>query len=679
MAELLVEVGCEELPASTVGPAAEQLRSSLAESLAEAGLGSDAGSCLSTPRRLIVAFQGLADRQEDSVQDVRGPSAKAAFGPDGAPSQALLGFCRGQGVDPAAVRVEGDYVWARKAVTGRDAVELLAELLPAAIKALTWPKTMRWAHGRTRFARPVRWILAAFDGRPVPFEIEGVASGLKSRGHRFESEGEFEATNLSGLLAGLRERSVEPDADVRVRRVAEGVADCSGGAAEASPALVRENADLCEWPAAHLGEFRAEFLELPEPVLVTVMAKHERFFPVRGDGGRLTNRFVAVRNGGQEAVVRRGNAWVLNARFNDARFFYLEDRKHTLEEFLAKTAGMTFQESLGTVRHRADRLSDLAAFVAEQAGLASSEVAWAREAGRLAKADLATGLVSELDELQGRIGAEYARREGLPEPVCRAIGAQYDLAAAGGDPVALSLVVADQADKLAGFLGLGLVPTGSSDPYGLRRAATLLIEAAWAWPGPLGSFGPVLERAMGLYEEQGVTLDRAAVAAAEDLFRARYASLLDGHRYDLVEAAGSGDALAPRQVRLRLSCLEALVEDTEFVQTATRPANIVAAAMKKGIAARSATGGRLDSPAGDALAQALATQAPLAAQAAQAESAGDLVAAVRPLAAPIAAFFDSTMVMVDDEAVRDARLGLLAAVAEVLALAGDFVKVVIEG
>lgn len=686
MAEILFEIGCEELPASFIGPALEQLQAEIASRLQSSGLAFDATEAQGTPRRLVVSFNGVPVVQPDQQAEHRGPALTVAFDSTGQPTKALEGFCRGHGVQPTEVVKEGEHVWVRKTVKGQATRELLASILPEALFALQFKKSMRWAGSKMRFARPIRWLLAAFDGGPVNFEIEGIRSGVKSRGHRFLSPVEFDATTFAELESKLRQNKVELRKSERVERIRTAILAASPSV-QLTEALIEENANLTEWPEAHKGEFKAEFLELPAAVLTTVMAKHERFFPV-ADGENLTNSFVAVRNGGEAAVVSEGNAWVLNARFNDARFFFEEDKKHSLDDFLDKTSGMTFQEKLGSVRQRADRLANLAEKVALWSGASAVEAALAKTAGQYAKADLSAGLVSELDELQGVIGGVYARRENYPDAVCWALSSQYDPELnldpqCEGARTAVRLIIADQLDKLGGFLGLGFVPKGSSDPYGLRRAATMLIEAAWNWPSPLPSLESVLETALDGYAQQGFELDRdKAVSSLTDVLGSRYESLIEG-RYDIVKSAvmQGGALLNPRAVRFRAGVMAELAQDTGFVNAATRPANILESAKKKGISFETAqvTSETLGAVAADALWSVVRTQRPLAEQAAQAEDRAGLIQALRPLVPSINDFFDSTMVMVDDTAVRDARLNLLSQCDSSLKLAGDFTMVVIEG
>lgn len=689
MPEVVLEIGCEELPASAVERAYSDLLASLGEALLKAGVLHGEGQAMGTPRRLIVTFPNLEYRQQDSTKEQRGPALRAAYDEAGEPTPALLGFCRSQGVAPTDLRKDDQYVWLTKTIAGRDTRELLAEAIPQAIRALSFDKTMRWGASRMRFARPIRWILAAFDGQPVEFEIEGVRSGLASRGHRFYAPAEFTARTFAELAAELRSRFVEPDPAVRRARILEGAAKAADGEPELSDALVDENVFLAEWPTPLQGQFRPEFQALPEPVLVTAMAKHEKMFPVRDERGKLTNNFIFVRNSGEDASVRRGNEWVLNARFNDAKFFFDEDARHTLDEFLERTREIVFQEKLGSVRSRADRLSALAAEIARTSGASAEEIEYAAQAGRYCKADLASGLVSELSSLQGVVGSEYARRDGFPEPVCRAIASQYDLGQ-NPEPSGVRIALADALDKLAGYLGLGLEPSGSSDPYGLRRAATTLIEAAWSRPDELPPLSQPFEFALAQYAAQGIELDESkARAAFIEVFTSRYGALLPDVRHDILNASilpeVPAEATRPKAVVYRARCLEKVAADFLFIQTATRPMNILIAARRKGIEFGESEPlnrlehSALESKEGLELFELLGRIAEPLGAAGKTLDVEATIRILKGLEAPINRFFDSTMVMDDQPDVRYARLTLMNACSLALLTAGDFTKLVIEG
>jgi glycyl-tRNA synthetase beta chain len=697
MAELLLEVGCEELPAFAVRKAAQDLADAVTRELKQADLLSQsiAAHVYSTPRRLILGLDGVLERQADRTKRQRGPSLKAAYDAAGQPAPALIGFCRSQEISTESLEQDGDYVWAQKLVVGEAAIEVLTDLLPRSIRSLGFDKTMRWGSSRMRFARPIRWLLASLDGEPIPFEMEGVHAGLQSRGHRFYSPDAFEARRLAELLQELRARFVEPDPEIRMHRIMDQAKAVAEGIPDLPSQLVEENTFLTEWPTAIAGEYRQEFQDLPEPVLVTAMAKHERMFPVRDKAGSVTNQFVFIRNSGEDASVRQGASWVLNARFNDARFFYDLDQRSTMAEFLEQTQNMVFQEKLGSIRQRADRLSWLTAEIAKQTGSTAEEIRFAKDAGLYAKADLSTGLVSELSSLQGIVGGQYGRREGWPGPICWAIETQYNLsknpdpANCEGERTAIRLTIADQMDKLAGYLGLGLEPTGSSDPYGLRRAVTLLIEAAWVWPKALPAFDHFLESALSGYREQGFELnEQAAQKSMSEIFAGRYSSLMSNVRYDILEAAllkeVSGEVTRPQSIKFRSEALEILASDPSFVQTATRPLNLIASADKKGIPyeiespLQKVDVSALDSKEGTLLLGVLQDAVQNLRTAVHERQPKALASTLQTFQLPINEFFDTTMIMTEQVETRTARLTLLHACAQQLLLAGDFTKIVVD-
>ncbi|MEO7453864.1 MAG: glycine--tRNA ligase subunit beta [Fimbriimonadales bacterium] len=671
MSLLLLEVGVEELPASMVESAASQLAGAVARAIVEAGLGSaEARSVYATPRRLIVLVEGVSDRQEDRSERKRGPSAAAAF-KDGQPTPALQGFARGAGVDPSQVEVEGDYVWATVAFTGKPATEALGEPLAAAIKSISFDKTMRWGAGRTRFSRPIRWIVAMLGDEVIPLTIETVSSGSLSRGHRFLSPEEFKVQPLS-FIDDLRERSVEPDVAIR-KQIIENKSREICSDVVITDELLDENANLTEWPMPIKGQFREEFMVLPKSVLVTAMAKHERFFPVEADGA-VAGEFVSVTNAGEPDTVRAGNEWVLNARLNDALFFFEEDSRKSIEDFWQATDRIVFQEKLGTIKQRTERLANLAEqFMREErsgedslslgALNATQPSELAREAGRLSKADLSTGLVSELPSLQGKVGAEYARMQGFDEAICKAIELHYSYS---DDRLANAVMCADQADRLAGYLGIGEPPSGSSDPFALRKAATMLMQVEdsdiTGW----------VSLAADEYKKQGIALGEWWQSLQELLY-GRFQALYPDVPYDALAAAwqdGLNEQTNEFLERARL--LGKLSSDVEFVRSAKRPGNIVEAAGKKGLRIADDVDSSLHEHAEEsALYEAYSEFA----------TAGELIGYVerlRKLKPLIDTYFDKVMVMVDDEKLRANRLWLLSGVNGLFQRVGDFSKIVIE-
>lgn len=682
MPSLLLEVGCEELPAHSVARAAEELGEAVMRAIQERSLAEDSSQAeiYATPRRLIVSVSGLREAQPDQSVERRGPSESACFGPDGAPTKALEGFCKSAGILPEQAQIRDGYAWAIVEMKGKRAAEALSEDLPNAIRSLTFDKTMRWGESRMRFARPIRWILAILDGEIIPFAVETVQASNTSRGHRFHFPDAFEVSSLEQLLSELRSRMVEPDANARRARIVESAERLAGGRALLTDALVEENVYLTEWPVAIVGTFKEEYRRLPRPVLITAMAKHERFFPIEDEQGNLTNRFISVTNGGDEEEIRQGNEWVLNARFNDAMFFFDEDRRKPLSYFLEQTSRIVFQEKLGTIRQRADRLSALAKAIADESQLGIADLC--ERAGLLCKADLSTGLVSELPSLQGQIGAEYARIEGEDERICRGVAQHYDAPrepANEGDQIAIVLMCADAADRIAGYLGIGEKPTGSRDPFALRKAATQLIEAQIGWESLKGSFVEWVQRSANLYESQSIALSSRDSIETDfcEIVTGRYEAMFPDISYDAREAALATSWKDPaRTILQRARILQSISPDVPFVRTAKRPINIVSAAEKKEIGIASAVKPEhFEHPSESDLLGAIERAEFLA----EGRQLDELVDVLRSLASPIDAFFDAVMVMAENETIRANRLALLKRASSLFLRIGDFSKIVIEG
>ncbi len=701
MPEFLLEVGCEELPASFVEKAYGDLRDALCKELTELGVCEGGATACGTPRRLIVHFPNLKAQQEDSVKEQRGPSLQAAFEASGEPTKALLGFCKSQGVEPSDLRKDEQYVWVTKHVAGLPTSELLESILPRIILGLNFEKSMRWGASRARFARPIRWILAAYDGRALDFGVEGVHSALISYGHRFYAPDPFEAKTYAQLVAELRGRFVEPSSDARKASIVAQAHGLAAGCTDGYDDLLDENTFLTEWPTAILGSFPESYLELPEPVLVTAMAKHERMFPVRDASGKLSNQFIFIRNSGEDETVRKGCEWVLGARFNDARFFYEQDQKLTLDDFLAKTEGVVFQAQLGSVRQRADRLANLSAKLAKMFNFSTEEVEMCRKVGLYAKADLATGLVSELSSLQGFVGGYYLRKEGRePDRVCWTIENQYSRfslteshedrqhawysAYASESESQHNLLplfqLADNLDKLAGYLGLGLSPSGSSDPFGLRRCVTSLIENAVLYPDIQGlSHVELIALAADEYEKQGFSLNADGISSTlADMHAARYpvlwASSKTRRPFEAALMRGNYREMTnPKSVRFRLETLEQFDTPADL-QTIARPINLSNSAKSKGEKVGSIgdiTKSGLNSEEGCTLLAAISQAAP---KVESAKTPLELADTLKSLLAPINAFFDNAMVMSEDQTERFHRLSLANATAELLIVAGDFTK-----
>ncbi len=547
--DFLFEIRTEEIPAAILAGAREDLARGISEALSEAGLAPEAVESFATPRRLVVLARGVPDRQSDRETEVLGPPAAAAFRADGKPTRAGEGFARAQKVEVSELVVvdspRGQTVAVRRTVAGRGAVEVIAEAVPRVVGGLTFPKTMRWGAGERSFVRPVRGVLALFGGRVVPMEVMGIRAGNATVGHRVMSEGEVTIAAPDEYLPKLRGAYVEPDGGTRRHAILESskrLASEVGGSVDADSDLAAVLADLVEWPGLVRGSFDPEFLELPEEITTTAMRVHQKFLPVRGPDGLLPH-FIAVMDNSADrrGFIAKGCEWVLNARLADARFFFREDSRESLESRLPALERLTFQERLGSYAAKSARLEELAVAIAEAVGRGDlqDEV---RLAARLSKADLTTRMVREFTELQGVVGGLYARAEGRPEAVWKAISDQYRPQGQSDDPprevAGAVLSLADRFDTLAGLFRLGLLPTGSKDPYGLRRAAAgavvIAVERRWRL-----DWTPIAERSLALYPSDlpGLPADRA-LGELSVFFAERLRNFLErrGSSYDEVAA-----------------------------------------------------------------------------------------------------------------------------------------------
>jgi glycyl-tRNA synthetase len=684
---LLLEIGTEELPSADLDSALAQLSQLAPKLLDEAHLSHGPISVYGTPRRLAVLVAGLAPRQPNSESVVKGPPANRAFDASGAPTPAALGFARSKGVAVEALEVReldgGRYVTAVVRQTGRPAPAVLADLLPALIARLQFDKTMRWNASGVAFSRPIRWLVALYGEQVIAFTYAGVASGRASRGLRPQGSPAIELAKASDYLARLRAARIEPDpqrrrADIlkQVRKLAR-----EAGGQVADEGVLGEVTNLVERPTALLGAFDEAHLALPREVLVSVMKKHQRYFPLEPGGragGALLPYFIAVRNGDRRHLdlVRAGNEQVVRARFADAAFFVREDVKHPLADFLPKLATLTFQKKLGSMLDKAQRIERLTAALAPGLGLDPDETAVALRAAHLAKADLATQMVVEMTSLQGVMGAEYARRSGEPPEVAQAIREHY-LPAGAGDALpasrpGLAVGLADRLDSLVGLFAAGLAPTGSADPFGLRRAAqgVALILTGRAVDLDLR---PVLAQALDLQPAavQPAPEARPALLGEVAAFitgRLRGQLLEAGFRYDVVDAVLAEQAHNPYRALLGVQQLAAWVQRAGWPPILAAYARCVRITRDQA-AEHSLQPERLTEPAEAALYAAFQAAAgqPIA-------SVDDFFAVLVPMIPAISRFFDEVLVMAEDPAVRANRLALLEGIARLARGVADFSK-----
>ncbi len=492
-APFLLEIGTEEIPPSDLENYLEQLREQVPALLDSMQLNYGAVMIMGTPRRIIVYVECLEHQQSDRQELVKGPPAARAFGPDGEPTRAAEGFARGKGLSVRDLQVRqmdgGEYVVAVVQHKGRTAVEVLAEELPKLIAGLKVERGMRWNSSNVFFSRPIRWILALHGEHLIPFEYAGYPSAKNTRRLRFSDPEQVAVSDTNEYFNLIEGQGIILDVDNRRELIMEQVVALAaevGGEVKADPALLAEVTHLVEAPTALRGAFEEKYLELPDEILVMVMKKHQRYFPVYQDGNLLPY-FITVRNGGDQHLdlIAKGNESVIRARFADAAFFVDEDLKLSLEDYLPKLDTLTFQTKLGSMQDKTKRITGLVADVGEMIGLDSDEMKTAERAAQLCKADLATNMVVEMTALQGFIGQQYALHAGEPEAVARAIYEHY-LPRSAGDitpqhKAGLAVGIADRLDSLAGLFAAGLAPTGNKDPFALRRAALGLVQNLIAW------------------------------------------------------------------------------------------------------------------------------------------------------------------------------------------------------
>ena len=684
--DLLLEIGTEEIPAHAMPNLLREMKRLAGEMLTEHRISYDEIRTLGTPRRMALIVTGAAERQADVNTETRGPAISIAFDADGNPTKAGAGFARGQHVAPEALIRRDGYVYAAVHETGAPTAEILKELLPALIRAIPLPNSMRWGDLDFRFIRPIRWIVALYGTDVVPFTLAEVTSGNRSRGHRTLAPEDFAIPAAADYEKACEAAYIIVDPVRRRVMISEQIAAAAkacGGTAEITPDLLEEVLYLVEYPTALSGSFEEKYLALPAEAVITPMRDHQRYFPVKAADGRLLPVFITVRNGGREHldVVAHGNERVLRARLADAQFFFDEDRKKTLAEHREKLHTVVFQQGLGSMYEKTERLAQLAASVVEDM-TAGDDAAYetmaadARRAAELSKADLVTGMVTEFTELQGIMGREYALLDGEKPEVARAIDEQYMPRFAGDalpeSDLGFALSVADKIDNIVGTFSRGKIPTGSQDPFGLRRQALGLVNMLILHESGI-LLSDLVDEACDLYDLDDAARSKMQVDVAE-FIRLRLKNVLTerGVRYDVQEAVLS-DVDAVADVPVRAAYVERLL-------AADDAAAIVQSFVRVGNIARSASTGAVDSALFAADEERILLAAYETAVELRASGSDDdgTLAVERRLAAAIAAFFDAVMVMDQDERIKANRLSLLKSIDDYLLETADFSKIVLN-
>ena len=687
---LAFEIGTEEIPAFDLHRSTAQLARLVPDALDAVRIPHGEVAVHTTPRRLVAIVEDVAESTEALEETFRGPSAKIAFDAEGNPTKAAVGFARGKGVDVGALEVRDEkgveYVFATRRVEARDAAELLPEVLEGVIAGIAWPKSCRWGSTSEYFSRPVRWIVAMLDERVVPVRFAGLEAGNLTRGHRFLSPGPHEVPTASALLDVLEGAHVVTSEQARERAIREGVArieeEC-GARAELPEKTLLEVVNLCEQPTVLVGAFDEEFLQVPEEIIVDAMLMHQRYFPLYDADGKLTNRFIVVSNGDPAcaATIADGNERVVRARLSDAKFFYEEDLKRPLEAYVERLDEVVFQESLGTMRAKAERITALARHLAADAGLSAADAAVAERAAHLAKADLVTSAVVEFTSVQGVMGSYYAAACGEGDKVACAIADHYRPRFAGDALPASAagriVAMADKLDTICGLIAAGQGPTGSSDPFALRRSALGILSMLLDEGLPLRvGLVRAIDAALASYAAQGVAFDAQTVREeVADFFIARAKVLLrdEGRAPDTIDAVLAAGVREPVEFASRVRALDAAREGDPdaFADLATafaRANNLRDASL----------GAEVDegllSEVEHALSCAVVQAESRVARALATDDYPSALAELADLRKPIDMFFERVMVMDEDRALRENRLRLLNRFVAVFEGVADFGK-----
>lgn len=686
--DLLVEVGTEEIPAGYMAPALAALEERLEKALNDAGLEHGSIKVWSTPRRLALAVWELAQQQPDVVQEVTGPPAKAAFDANGEPTKAALGFARGQGISVSELitieTAKGPYLAARKEVKGRSSGEVLAELLPPLILGLPFPKSMRWGIGDVVFVRPIHWLLAVLGGNVLPMALGEIKADNKSYGHRFMHSGPIEIASPDDYESKLAEASVVVSAEKRIELVRQ---EIDRVLAEAEPGtkllpddeLVEEVANLVETPIAVLGGFDKAFLEMPIQAPTTAMREHQRYFALTDEDGSLRPYFIAVNNtrARDMDVVRRGHERVLHARLDDARFYFAEDRKTTLESKKQELERVVFHNRLGTSWQKVERFSALAAYLSDT--LDPDVKDSLLRAAALCKCDLVTGVVGEFPSLQGLMGRAYARMDGEPEDVAQAIYEHYLPIRAGGDLPLTSagalLSMADKMDTICGCFGVGLNPTGAADPFALRRQSLGVLNIILDRKYRI-SLSDIVDKALeGLSE----WLRKPAAEVKADVmefFRLRLKNQLtsQGASTDGAEAVLSlhnDDVVAASAKAWALEEIKARPDFGDLAVAFKRVVNII----KKFGAQEGFSLDRVTAPQEKELAEAAGDAEQKAVDLAGNDEYSKLLELIVGLKPTVDSFFDHVLVDDPDPDVKMNRMALLTKISRLFDLVADFSKI----
>jgi len=687
--ELFLEIGTEEIPAGFIGPALENMQRAMAEKLAEQDLNYDSIQTAATPRRLTICVNGLVSQQPDREEEFLGPAKKAAFDDDNNPTKAAVGFARSKGATVEDLKIietpKGEYVMIVRQSMGEKTENLMPQLLQALVEKLSFPKSMRWGEGHTSFARPIHWLVALYNGMKIDLQVGDITSGTTTRGHRFISPADtLEVKDFTHYVEILRHNHVLVDLNERrqgvineIKRAAAEKSGMKGGRILEDEELIDTVTNLVEYPHGVCGTFEERFLELPDDVLITAMREHQKYFCVTDADGRLLANFVAVNNTPvpDEKLAAEGHQRVLRARLEDAFFFFKEDRNRKLADRVNDLAGLIFQAKLGTMLEKTERVAKLTGILAQN--LAPEYEDKAVRAAILAKADLLTAMVNEFPSLQGVMGRDYALLDNEQPEVATAILEHYLPVRAGGSlptqkPGAL-VGMADRLDTITGCFGIGQIPSGTTDPFGLRRLALGLLHIIEAHGFTL-SLSKVAGAAFDLYGDKLTAEKDAAKNMIIDFIKGRFVNDLIGRGVpgSAVEAVTSVSFDDVVDCRAKIDALTAIRDQPAFTVLAAafkRVMNII-----KGNVDTEVKVELLQDGAENNLYEAFVKVQDEAKQLLQEKEYDKTLEVILRMKEPVDVFFDEVMVMTEDAALQKNRLNLLTAISQLFLRVGDFSK-----
>jgi glycyl-tRNA synthetase beta chain len=670
---LLVEIGLEEMPAHVVTPSIEQFEKKVITFLTEHNVTFGAVKSFSTPRRLALHIADMAEKQADLKEEVKGPAKKIAQDKEGNWSKAAQGFVRGQGLTTADItfkELKGvEYVYVTKETLGKATTEVLAGLKEV-IMSLTFPTMMHWANTDFEYIRPIKWLVALFGTTTIDFSILDVKTATTSRGHRFLGE-TVTFANADEYEEKLAGQFVVADAKKRETLIVEQVqqiAKTNNWLIDLDADLLEEVNNLVEYPTVFVGNFDAKYLDVPEEVLITSMKEHQRYFYVRNQAGELLPHFIGIRNGNAEHLenVRKGNEKVLVARLDDGEFFYQEDQKMTIEQYVEKLKNVTFHEKIGSIYEKMQRVGAIAAIIGREVGLTTAELADLQRASEIYKFDLVTNMVGEFPELQGIMGERYALLAGENAATAKAIREHYMPISAEGDlpesNVGAVLAIADKLDSLLAFFAVDMIPNGSNDPYALRRQTYGIVRIIEnkRWGFPLLDLQAEVAEVINSDDKFGVQFDKEQDAVIDFVkARVRQNLLTKGVRHDVIDAVIAADQKDLTKLFGSAKILKTHLNDDEFKPSIEALTRVIHLAEKAESTELSVDADLFENEAEQALFEAVKALEEKVEDQTMAENFESLVA-LRPL---IESYFDETMVMAEDEAVRNNRLNQLAKIA----------------